>query len=152
MNTTSDNNTIQYTRDNSASRYMDSERIDDSNTHVYSKNNAYNRSYDYIDTNVDNGDIPRKYIKSDMYDSRYNSDASMDGYKHTYRSYNKENVSISQMKKNGKIHMDSNSIDISMEEGQILLHQWEKNHFIDFNSWLQNAKAKVAVINHIVEC
>lgn len=32
---------------------------------------------------------------------------------------------------------------LSPEEGQKLLEAWEKNHFINFNSWLQVAKAKV---------
>jgi len=32
--------------------------------------------------------------------------------------------------------------ELSIEEGQILLKKWDENHFTDFNSWLQIARAK----------
>ena len=35
--------------------------------------------------------------------------------------------------------------ELTPEEGMKLLEVWEKNHFIDFNSWLQVAKAKVSI-------
>lgn len=57
------------------------------------------------------------------------------------KTHNKENI-IAQAKKS-RVYQPS--YDVSMEEGVILLQLWEQNHFIDFNSWLQSAKARVVV-------
>lgn len=37
----------------------------------------------------------------------------------------------------------NDNVELTPEEGLKLLEVWEKNYFIDFNSWLQCAKAKV---------
>lgn len=95
---------------------------------------------------------PHKYLKVDSLDL---SNAASGGYRHEgygdaggyhdtlvgrqHKTHNKENLAM-QLKKTRAYHL---IYDISMEEGAVLLEIWEQNHFIDFNSWLQSAKARV---------
>lgn len=104
---------------------------------------------------TDDGGMPRKYVKSDKpghgghgFDTFYGDPYAEH---HTYResrdigmgrhqkSCNKENSVYNQKRPRSM----NQSLEITMEEGEILLSRWELNHFIDFNSWLQNAKCRV---------
>ena len=35
--------------------------------------------------------------------------------------------------------------DLTLEEGEILLNLWKEKNFVDFNAWVQRAKASLKV-------
>lgn len=57
------------------------------------------------------------------------------------------NVNLQDRQKNKRKKRKIKIGELTPEEGSKLLEVWEKNHFIDFNTWLQCAKAKVRINN-----
>lgn len=101
---------------------------------------------------------PRKYLKgsgsSNMILAADNGDDSQRSFGsgfHRASMINKENRNpgflnpprIMKEKNFRKKRRNTDNIELTPEEGLKLLEVWEKNYFIDFNSWLQCAKAKV---------
>jgi hypothetical protein len=57
---------------------------------------------------------------------------------------NKENGSYSKipLKKNPSLGKGYHLADLTLEEGAILIENWKKSNFIEFNTWLENACAQ----------
>lgn len=64
---------------------------------------------------------------------------SKENFKPGFLNRPQKNQKIAQRVKKGK-----NRVVLTPEEEFKLIEAWEKNYFIDFNSWLQIAKAKVS--------
>lgn len=104
---------------------------------------------------LDDSGNPRKFVKMDKpvkpgngfgsyfadpyAEQQAYRDSRESGVTRPQKGCNKEN-SIFQQRRTRSMFQ---SLELSMEEGEILLSRWEQNHFIDFNSWLQNAKCRV---------
>jgi hypothetical protein len=110
-----------------------------------------NKQFGYSSHNDDYGKS-HKYLKGDALDAphpageNYRGESFIEtgGYMDTFMNkhqklHNKENFA-NQLK---KPRLFQQGYEVSMEEGEVLLKLWEQNHFIDFNSWLQSAKARV---------
>jgi len=115
------------------------------------------RHYEFGDNPPNDGAVPRKYLKSEkgpeitqnkyygeqFIDSGFRENLPFGGVKP--HSHNKENLLLAASKRSRVL---GSGVELTMEEGELLLQLWEKNHFIDFNSWAQNAKAKVGLLNN----
>lgn len=124
--------------------------LSDRSESQYGRTKGYaNRNYEFVEVGHEH-DLPRKYLKTEKNNDFHNhrflaepfSESSKQGLQYpALRTHNKENLIMNSGK---KLRTADNAVELSMEEGEVLLNHWEENHFIDFNSWLQNAKAKVS--------
>ena len=104
------------------------------------------------------GDLPQKILKGDenafdtssrktytISNSNLNPSENLNNERLTYSNMsfkhrNKEN--FYQRPKNTFRQPTTSYPELTLEEGGLLLKKWDENHFTDFNSWLQVARAR----------